>query len=369
MDRSFLNAVIGVIAIFVFGAFLMLKPSDPRQYNEKFQEIFTVNMPRPIKEFLSGFSMEDRVVTRLVIDSEKKLDPKKVVAPVNGKNGTQAAVDAKKTKAEKQRQDLRRRQYLQKQATERAFKMRIVQESERYRRELIKRNFEQSQNDMSELKTIYAGNKKLNLAPEAFQPDAQEEKEVLTADQWKSLILSQPTRENVQRLVEAFQKNEIDLESYLQIAEVLIQDNSEEKKRIGIWALTATSSVQSFSLAVKLSSTQNADNQKILKDYLFSYNRPQALGSLEQALRSPDIQVRSLAAQIITEAIDKIKAGESLFSNASRSQRPEGSTVSSLAVYRRLVPTLQWLVSNPNSGLLQWAQGLLSQLQSSTTPA
>ncbi len=369
MDRSFLNAVIGVIAIFVFGAFLMLKPSDPKQYSEKFQEIFTVNMPRPIKEFLSGFSMEDRVVTRLVIDPDKKVEPKKAIVPGSGVNGTQAAVDTKKTKAEKQKQDLRRRQYLQKQASEQAFKMRIVQESERYRRELIKRNFEQSQNDTIEMNPSYASGKKVNLAPEAFEPDAQEEKEVLTADQWKSLILSQPTRENAQRLVEAFQKNEIDLESYLQIAESLIQDNSEEKKRIGIWALTATTSVQSFSMAVKLNSTMSPANQKVLKDYLFSYNRPQALGSLEQALRSPDAQVRTLAAQMITEAVDKIKAGESLFSNASRSQRPEGSAVSSLAAYRRLVPTLQWLVSNPNSGLILWAQGLLSQLQSSTTPA
>ncbi|MFN9066984.1 MAG: hypothetical protein ACK5V3_07130, partial [Bdellovibrionales bacterium] len=201
-------------------------------------------------------------------------------------------------------------------------------------------------------------------------PEDQPEKEKLTADQWKSLVLSQPSQENILRLVEALKKDEIDNVSFIEIATTLIRDNSEEKKKLGVMALTASLSVESFSAAVKLQGSLSGSLQKIVQDYLFSYNRIQGIAILDQALKSSDIEVRTAAADMISRAVTAIRSGQPLFSSSTgRGSRGEASSSTTLDSYRRLLPTLQWLMTNPNLGLTQWAQSLLSQLQSSSTPA
>lgn len=370
MERSYLNTVIGFLAILIFGVFLILKPENPAYYDKKIQEIFTVNMPRPVKEFFASFSLNDRNVIRILENPEVKKDDKS--KKLGFKDGTQAAVDKKKTAEEKRRQEYRRQQYLQKQAQEREFRIRVVRESERYRRELIK----QELNKISQLENTleqafnYVSQKKSANNTNDSQKNESSDEEVLTADQWKSLMLSQPTRENAFKLVEALQKNEIDIASYIEISELLIKDNSEDKKKLGVWILTASNSVDSFKLASKLMPTVDTENQKILNDYLYSYSRPQSLSVLEQILRSSDAELKTLAADVISKGFESVRTDTQANQNSNRGIRNQASPGNtSISNFRRLVPTLQWLVSNPNSGLSQWAQGLLSQLQSSATPA
>lgn len=371
MERSYLNTVIGFVAIIMFGIFLMFKPENSADYDKKIQEIFTVNMPRPIKEFFASFSLEDRNVVRIVENPENL--NKKITKKVSPINGTQAAVDKKKTEVEKKRQEYRRQQYLQKQAQERAFRLRVVQESEKYRRELIKQELDKISNLENSLSDAYnyaALRKSINSNTNNNQNNEVTEKDVLTADQWKSLMLSQPTRENALKLAEALQNNEIDIASYNEISELLIKDNSEEKKKLGVWILTAATSLESFKLAAKTMSTVSSENQKILNDYIYSYSRPQALPILEQILKSSETELKTLAADVISKGFELIKTNAQAAANSSRGGRSNvSSNSSSISNFKRLVPTLQWLVSNPNSGLSQWAQGLLSQLQSTATPA
>lgn len=371
MDRSFINAVIGMVAVMLFGAFLILRPHAHPQNQNLIESILTVNMPRPVKEFFVGFSLEGRKLYRDIHDMTQTQKPKsKVTAKQDGVNGTQANPETKKTATEKARDEQKRRAYLQKQAELRAFRMRVIQESDRYRRQMVRNELSKLTNESRQLEYYLGQLKAANKGAENFEPEEQPEKEKLTADQWKSLVLSQPTQANILLLVEAQKNNEIDIDSFLQIAETLIRDNSEEKKKLGILALTSTLSAESFALAVKTQGTLGVELQKVLQDYLFSYNRPQGIMILDQVLKSTDVDVRNAAAQTITRAVEVIRSGQPLFSSAStRGSRGEASSTTSLTNYRRLLPTLQWLATNPSSGLTQWAQGLLSQLQPGTTPA
>lgn len=373
MERSYLNTVIGFIAIIMFGAFLLLKPNNAADLDKKVQEIFTVNMPRPIKEFFASFSLDDRNVIRIVEDAADSKKTAAAAKKADAKNATQAAVDKKVTEAEKKRQETRRQQYLQKQAQERAFRLRVVQESEKYRRELLRKELENLSNLENSLEEAYNYGARKNSNQNNVNnrnADETEAKDVLTADQWKSLILSQPNRENALKLVEAFQNNEIDMASYNEISELLMKDNSEDKRKLGVWILTAASSLESFKLATQYMTKLNADSQKLLRDYVYGYARPQTLSILEQILRSGDAELKTLAADIISKGVEKLKTSGSAVANSNRGSRNDvGFTNATLNNYKRLVPTLQWLVTNPSSGLAQWAQGLLSQLQTSTTPA
>jgi hypothetical protein len=369
MERSFINAVIGIVAIALFLSFLIMRPQDQNK-SSFIDEVLTVNMPRPVKDFLLGFSLEGRKVIREIEDLSVNKKEKKIKKIAESKNGTKAAVETKKTSAEKKRDEARRREYLTKQAEIRNFRIRVVQESDRYRKELVRRELEKLSRESQQLEQ-YAGElQKQNQSAEKFEPEDQPEKEKLTADQWKSLVLSQPTQENILRMVEALKNDEIDSASYLEISSTLIRDNSEEKKKLGVMALTAHLSVENFSMAVKVQGTLTGSLQKAVQDYLFSYNRIQGIAILDQALKSQDTEVRTVAADMISRAVTAIQSGQPLFSTSTgRGSRGEASSSTTLNSYRRLLPTLQWLVSNPNLGLTQWAQRLLSQLQSSSTPA
>ena len=181
------------------------------------------------------------------------------------------------------------------------------------------------------------------------------------------MILSQPTRENAALFAEAFQKGEVDLASYNEVAELLMKDNAENKKTLGAWILTAATSLESFKLANQYKSRISAEGQTILSEYIYNYARPQALPVLEQVLRSVETELKTVAADVISKGVEKLKSANTANNQPVRINR--GNSNQSLSNYRRLVPTLQWLVSNPSSGLTQWAQGMLSQLQTSITPA
>jgi hypothetical protein len=369
MERSFINAMIGIVAIALFLSFLILKPQEQKAASFV-DEILTVNMPRPVKDFLLGFSLEGRKIIREIEDLNANQKVKKATQTESAKNGTKAAVETKKTAAEKKRDENRRREYLAKQAEIRNFRLRVVQESDRYRKELVRRELDKLNRESQLLEQSAGEFRKQSNSPEKFEPEDQPEKEKLTADQWKSLVLSQPTQENILRLVNALKMDEIDNLSFIEIATTLIRDNSEEKKKLGVMALTSSLSVESFSSAVKLQSSLTGSLQKTIQDYLFSYNRLQGIVILDQALKSSDVEVRTAAADMISRAVTAIRSGQPLFSNSTgRGSRGEASSSTTLNSYRRLLPTLQWLVTNPNLGLTQWAQGLLSQLQSTSTPA
>lgn len=326
------------------------------------EDWLTVSMPRPIKEMILGFSLSGRNIKReleLVAQAKKTADNKNAK---KNDSGTKAAVDkgsAKKTAQQKAQAEARRRQEL-------AFRARIIEESERYRRRLLQAQYNQAEEQN------YARAQQANTTKNANtnQTEKEKEEEKMDAAAWKSLVLAQPTVENVQKMIQAFQSGELEAQAYYEIVESLVKDNSEDKRKMGLWALTSSVHVKGFTLASHLVSEVDSTSQQKLNDYLYSYNNTRSLTVLDQVLRSSDAVATAAAASVISQAIDKLKAGQSVASQDVRAGRTQSqSQTLTLDSYQKLIPTLQWLITKTGSTLSQWAQNLLSQLRSNTSPA
>jgi len=361
MERQELRFIAGSVGTVVLAMFMIFSSSWTGSTRTKLlDDGFTISMPRPLKEMLLGFSLAHRTVKREVEALPKKTMEKKAQNPA-GKGSTKAAVDrgaALKQSREKAIQAARQYQ-------EQIFRARIVQESERFRRQLEERQ-RYEQEALGSPLVNRSNSDQQN--PNADQRPGEEDKRDAAA--WKSLVLAQPTPENVRQMVQAFQSGELDAESFYDIVEILMKDNSESKRNVGFWALSSTSHQKGFELAAQLSAEGDAALQPRLNEYMYNYNNPRTLGILDQVLRSSNPVAAAAAAQVITRAVDRLRAGQPPGNPDQRGNRAQspGQTLT-LSSYQRLIPTLQWLSTRSGTPLSQWAQNLLSQLRSNTSPA
>lgn len=364
MERKEFKWLAGTLGLFVIALFFLFSASwRNSEARSPMEDWLTVSMPRPIKEMILGFSLSGRNIKReleMVAQAKKtevKADAKKSASP------TKAAVDkgtASQKRASLLREAVRRRQ-------EQIFRARIVRESERYRRMLNQKKqayyTEEDRGPAREFKkSSDNGNGNVN------QVEQEEEKEKMDSAAWRSLVLTQPTTANVQKMIQAFQNNEIDSETYFEIVESLVKDNSEEKRKMGLWALTSVAHSTGFTMASHTVAEVDAESQKKLNDYMYSYNNARTLSILDEVLRAQDTVAATAAAQVITQAVEKLKAGAGSTKTDVRAGRAQSQTLT-LATYQRLIPTLQWLSTKSGNTLSQWAQTLLSQLRSNTSAA
>ncbi len=371
MDRNEMKWMTGAVVIVAVALFFLMSNSMPSSgVSRSLEEILTVSMPRPIKDMILGFTLEGRNIKReLIVEAEK--------AAAVAQNKLQDPGPSTRGTVDRGRQAASRRAAMEKarQAQEKAFRARIIEESERYKRHLqMQERLYQAQRDLehdlsngaqrpdrkSQQKTADNTNQRDDQEPKKRDPSA-----------WKSLVLAQPTPTNVQEMIEAYVAGDLDAQTYYEIVESLMTDNSEEKRKMGMWALTSTYHSKAFVLASHAIPESEPETQKRLNDYLLSYNRMASLGYLDEVLKSNDSISALAAADVITQGIEKVKSNEpgavAPTQRGFRSQNP-GDTLS-LSSYNRFIPTLQMLVTRPGSTLSQWAQNLLSQLRKNSTPA
>jgi hypothetical protein len=355
-----------LIIVLMFSVVSQVKTT---QDNSILEDILKISMPRPIKEMIIGFTLEGRNVVREVdgnalsntllgkaIKSKSPGSTKAMVDKVPKAKAAKAAAQARALLNEKRRK---------------AFQTRVIEQADRYRAELRAQQDAEAANDSMPNENEYVPRKQ-NKSSAQGDSSPNEKKEVKTSAEWKSLILSQPTEANLGAMIKALPAGEIDLDTYLEISESLIKNNSQEKRRMGIWALTSTYRQEAFKLASHLVGEMEAANQKLLNDYMYSYNRNQTLGILDLVLKSNDTIAATAAAQSISKAIQNIQSTSATNQTTSRGNVTRtGGTVKQLTInsYHRLIPTLKFVISKNLNSLSQWAQTLLSQLQTINTTA
>jgi len=375
MERTVLKWLSGVIGLLVIVMLFFFSQSMPSQTSgrKSFEEWMTVSMPRPIKEMISGFSLADRNVTRhfMTTAATGKGMPGFNKTLSNKPNSTKGAVDKEraKAKAKAAAKAKNEKAWAEYRAREQAFRARIIAESEKYRKSLIEEANKQMQQDYEEYSEAFKKKQEKKTAGGNSKEETPKEEEMDPAA-WKSLVLSQPNSENIQKMLKAFHEGKLDAQTYFEIVETLVRDNNEDRRKMGMWAMTSTFHAQAFTLASHLVVETTGETQTKLKDYMYGYNRSQTLSHLDQVLRGPDMVAAAAAADVITRAVEKLRAGQSPITTERRSNRAVAQgQVLTLESYQRFVPTLQWLSANQGNTLSQWAQNILSQLRTTTTPA
>ncbi len=374
-DKKMMAAGSGVLVIMLLFSFIQTLRTA--QNGKTLDEFLAVSMPRPIKEMILGFSLEGRTVIRDIEGNVigdlniNKADqkPKGGSTKAYADKGRKAKSPASALAAQKKSQIYEQRR--------KEFQARVIEQAERYRKSL---NAQVVTASYVEAETDYYAkqNPKKSDSVRPENKDDKDKSEKMTSAEWRSLVLTQPSQENMQKMIKALPAGEIELDTFLEISETLIKDNSQEKRRMGIWSLTSVYRQEAFIMSAHLAPDTDAGSQKLLNDYMYNYNRTQTLIILEQVLKSPDAVAASAAAQSITKAIENIQSTMTTGNaTVAVSDRGGGRTAGqppqiqqlTLSSYQRLIPTLKFVAEKNLNNLSQWAQNLLSQLQSVKTIA
>ena len=199
------------------------------------------------------------------------------------------------------------------------------------------------------------------VAAAAAQDAVRKNAETLSAAQWRALVLGQPTKENIAKLVEAFNRREVDVNTLYQIMNDLMQSSNTETQSAGLLLAQAIPSLKSFSVVAENYEKLSAPGKLAADVYFLTYMQTSRLPILALALKSSETVVAHRAAQVMVAGLASIKnpAGKA----DPRSGRGVVASGGTTSVYSQFIPILQQLIQGGDSSIAGLAQNALSQIQ------
>lgn len=191
-------------------------------------------------------------------------------------------------------------------------------------------------------------------------------KDTLSAAQWRALVVGQPTRENVTKLITAFNNKEVDSNTLHLIMNDLMQSSNADTQSMGLYIGQSIPSLKSFSVISMNYDKLDANNKKAADTILMSYMQNSKLSILAMALQSEDNQVVTHAAQVMVTGLEQAKGGQNNSNNGSvRTDGGRGVVASGTKnSYTQFVSIFQNLVKSGDSTVAGLAQNALTQIQS-----
>jgi len=349
-------AIVAVAAITAFVGFFSLinKKSISSKFNFSTETGINYKMARPDQAY-SEYSLEGRELDQVyegLPEAKKKAIAKKKAEISKAK----AKVDAKKKDEEKKKLA----QVKQKQAKEAQ-----VQALHRSRQEELKialDNKVKSQSVTSESRPGFAT--QTNATDNTVQEDeAGKTKPKKSYAEWRALIFSSPTSENIGQFVTAFRKGEVTATELQAMATDLLDQNDNTLKGLGLAILRSVPSLQSLSQLVHEQPNLPAAYQAYVDSAMVAYFLPQNISYLKSALQTRDQMLLGKVLSLLQTNLPKISQNDfSMFNERGRGSVSDVNV--SIQSFVVLVPALTTLTTtNDETGLAGTAQQVLSLIQ------
>jgi hypothetical protein len=190
---------------------------------------------------------------------------------------------------------------------------------------------------------------------------AATDKDAMTAAQWRSLVLGQPTKENVNKMVMAYMDKELTDAEFYGIVKELLQNSNAETQSLGLSAASSFYSSTAFNTVASGYKNYTTENQTKAMAYLLGFANAGRLSALASSLKSSDEEVVSLAAEVVVKGYNSAKEG----TVSSQGNRSRGDAFeNSLKNYTQFVTIFKELQSSSNSEIVSLATSALGQIQS-----
>ncbi|MBO9667022.1 MAG: hypothetical protein J7501_09435, partial [Bdellovibrio sp.] len=180
------------------------------------------------------------------------------------------------------------------------------------------------------------------------------------AEQWRSLVLGQPTTENVNKMVAAYMEKELTDTAFYGIVKELLHNSNAETQGLGLSAVSSFYNSTAFALTAESYSVLPQDLQTKADAYLLGYANSGRLGILATSLKSSSTTVVSLATQLVIKGYQNAKSN--VVTTDTRNRGGTGST-NTVASYTQFVSIFQTLSQSSDSEIASLANSALSQIQ------
>lgn len=336
-DKKLEIAIVGFAIVMVGGMSYLLK--SPVQNVMKELEV-VYEMPRPKSILAALFDLGDREISR---DYKNPFEKKKADAK---KAEVQAAAQKPAAKtAAKKKDNSKAPTEIKKPSVE----VNVV-------------GADENRANLGEDITVGDGNGNNQIAEDTSGNNKQAEpnKANLSGDQWRALLQAQPTRENVVKLLAAYEAKEVDDQTFYTIVTDLLRGNKSETQLLGLLALKGAYSAKSFAVAAQYHDSLAPEVQTQVQTYMMTYAASGRLSYLMSALQTNNADVVTAAAQVVMQGYAAAKTG----TNLSDPRGSRGDVVAnSVESYSKFVPIFQQLAQSQDSEIAGLASAALSQIQ------
>lgn len=349
--NRYVTGMILAAAIIAFGGFFFLRGAVRTIKHAEFD--MSYNMPRPKSALYNFFfGLEGREIERTEINpfKDKKAEAKKLADAKNA-----AKIDPKL-----QAQEAAKKAAQQKAAATAAAAAKKAE---------VKVNIVNAaptsplqSADLNPNTQVQSGAGAVVPAAAAAVP-GEGKKDTMSAAQWRALVVGQPTKENVAKLITAFNNKEVDSNTLYMIMNDLMQSSNSETQTMALFIGQSVPSLKSFSVVSTNYDKLDANNKKTADSILMSYMQGSKLSILAMALQSEDSQVITHAAQVMVSGLEQAKGGQnngSVRTDGGRGVVASGTKNS----YTQFVSIFQNLVKSGDSTVAGLAQNALTQIQS-----
>lgn len=329
-------SVVAIAVLLMFAMLSLFRSISPSARIEAKEIVY--EMPRPVSpELESEFDLANREITREYIKAQFKGvgQDKKSVAGIPKK--TPAKNDKKKEAKKVAKADSRSKSQLKVNVIPGENKSKMSS-GENFSNSKVARHFQNNNNQPND------------TTPE---PEKEDDKKVMTIEEWRQLLLAQPTLANMNKFLIAYRNKEISPQDYFQLSQELVTSNTKESQAAGLYALQSVPSATSFSIIAKNLSKLAPETHATAQKILLSYSEPQRLGYLSQALQSTDPEVVKQAAETITYGLAQVKRGPPSPSGTAGNNSTSSSTLQSYGRFLQVFETWQQSGDQTLMGLAQ----------------
>ncbi|MGE5087313.1 MAG: hypothetical protein ACM3MG_13500 [Bacillota bacterium] len=205
--------------------------------------------------------------------------------------------------------------------------------------------------------TVQMANNTNNKADNSANPKDKK----VTAEQWRSLVLGQPTQANVNKMVAAYMAGDMTDSEFYGIAKELMHNSNSETQALGLSAVSSFYTTSAFATVATSYSVFPTEVQTKADAYLLGYANTGRLGILASALKSSSTDVVSMATQIVLKGYQAAKSN--VGSGTSGSTPGSDVSVNAVSSYTRFVSIFQTLAQSSDSEIASLAISALNQIQ------
>lgn len=199
-----------------------------------------------------------------------------------------------------------------------------------------------------------------NAGPETPVDDTNK----MSPSQWRALVVGQPTKENVAKLIAAFNEKEVDAATLYLIMNDLVQSSNADTQAQGLRIAQEVPSLRSFTVISTNYDKFDASVKKSADAYFLSYMQSSRLPILAMALQSEDTTVVHRAAQVMVTGLQTVKAGGTVVGTSTRPGRGVSAATNptTKTSYASFIPLFEQLEKNSDGTISSLAQNALAQL-------
>jgi hypothetical protein len=341
--------VIFTLALLLFSA-LVYVAKAPQHLKATGGDEVVSEMPRPRSFWanLFGIGLEDREIQR------KYINPFDVKKGVDKKNIVKAGEIANQASTAKPKQDLKKTAGSEDKKPHIAIN--IVGDDRTGLSDL-----DMGSKSWSQSKRMHSSASS-RITSEEDKSKASD-KNKLSADQWRSLLLGQPTKENMAKFINAYSSLEVDESTFYLITNELLHDPKSDLQLLGLSAASSFYTSNSFSTVASVFDQLNADNQSKAQAFLMSFSTSQRSNILLGVLKSSNPVVVDLATQVVLKGFHDSSSGSVGIVDPRNSRGDINETANLVSDYQKFIPIFKQLAKGSDPTIADIANSALKQIQ------